>query len=628
MIAFLLKYRQVFKITADVVIWAVLPLVAFWLRLESEVINYFSDILLISLFSLPIKALFVFYLNRKKRSWQYSSTKEIIILTSAIGVYTIIYSFFAFVDFGFVFLPKSVPLIESILAIISLGGLRLAVRMTFNEEFFIRKNATKPKRILIAGAGNAGTMIAREMIRNPSSGYLPVAFLDDAVSKWGQSIMGIPVAGRTSQMNEISKKYNIDELIIAIPSVAGSVIKRLVEIARSSNIQFRIIPGLYDLIKGKVEINQIRKVDVEDLLRRSPITLDTKKIRVYLKDKRVMITGAGGSIGSEIVRQVAKFQPKTLILIGRGENSIYQIERGIKKEYPEIELDVKIADVRDYNTLERIFETCKPEVLFHAAAHKHVPLMEKNPSQAIFNNIGGTKNLVELALRFDIKHFVNISTDKAVNPTSVMGATKRISEYVVQNGAIKSKEDQFFVSVRFGNVLGSRGSVIPIFKEQIRIGGPVTVTHPDMIRYFMTIPEASQLVLQAGGLEKDGAVFVLDMGEPVKILDMAKELIKLSGLEPDKDIKIEFSGIREGEKLYEELLTSEEGTSMTQYEKIMIANNSALPTDFTRKLEKLFEIAKDGDGLKIRESLKDLVPTYHKNGDEIEKTNKKFKETV
>ena len=628
MISILLKYRQFFKFTADVFLWSLMPILAYWLRIESNILEYQSDILKIIFFSFPVKMLFVYFLIQTKRSWQYSSTKEILILASSIALYSILFFAIGLIGIEGLFIPLSVPLIEGFLSILALGALRIVVRVVFNEDFFKKKGKIKQKRILIAGAGNAGVMIAREMIRNPRSGYLPVAFLDDAIINWGQNIMGIPVVGRTSQMSEVAKKYSVDELIIAIPSVAGDVIKRLVELARSSNLQYRIIPGLYDLIKGKVEIDQIRRVDVEDLLRRAPVSLNTDKIKIYLKDKRVMVTGAGGSIGSEIVRQIAKFDPKLIVLLGRGENSVYNIQRYMRKDFPEINVIVKICDVRDYNTLSQIFEETQPEVIFHAAAHKHVPLMEENPSQAIFNNIGGTRNLVNLSLDFSVKHFVNISTDKAVNPTSVMGASKRISEYVVQQGAKLSKQGQNFVSVRFGNVLGSRGSVIPIFKEQIRMGGPVTVTHPEMVRYFMTIPEASQLVLQAGALDKNGAVFVLDMGEPMKIVDMARELIKLSGLEPDKDIKIQFSGIRDGEKLFEELLTAEEGTSMTQFEKIMVANNSGLPENLTEKLDNLFQVAKSGNGILIKEKIKELIPSYHKNDEEINITNKKFKETI
>jgi FlaA1/EpsC-like NDP-sugar epimerase len=324
----------------------------------------------------------------------------------------------------------------------------------------------------------------------------------------------------------------------------------------------------------------------------------------------VLVTGAGGSIGSEIIRQVVRFSPDKVILVGRGENSIFEAMREFNEKFPDILFEVKICDVRDITTLEDVFKQTRPEVVFHAAAHKHVYLMEQNPAQAILNNVGGTKNLATLSLEYGVKYFVNISTDKAVNPTSIMGASKRIAENVILQAASKAKEDQVFVSVRFGNVLGSRGSVVPIFKSQIAKGGPITITDPDMIRYFMTIPEASQLVLQAAALNMNGAVFVLDMGEPVKIVDMARDLIRLSGLEPDKDIKIVFTGKKEGEKLYEELLTSEEGTEMTQYEKVMIARKNNISDSFEEKLDRLFDATNTGDKELIKAGIHEIVPTY------------------
>jgi FlaA1/EpsC-like NDP-sugar epimerase len=324
----------------------------------------------------------------------------------------------------------------------------------------------------------------------------------------------------------------------------------------------------------------------------------------------VLVTGAGGSIGSEIIRQVVRFSPDKVILVGRGENSIFEAMREFNEKFPDVRFEVKICDVRDITTLEDVFKQTRPEVVFHAAAHKHVYLMEQNPAQAILNNVGGTKNLATLSLEYDVKYFVNISTDKAVNPTSIMGASKRIAENVILQAASKAKEDQVFVSVRFGNVLGSRGSVVPIFKSQIAKGGPITITDPDMIRYFMTIPEASQLVLQAAALNMNGAVFVLDMGEPVKIVDMARDLIRLSGLEPDKDVKIVFTGKKEGEKLYEELLTSEEGTEMTQYEKVMIARKNNIIDSFEEKLDRLFDATNTGDKELIKAGIYEIVPTY------------------
>jgi FlaA1/EpsC-like NDP-sugar epimerase len=411
-------------------------------------------------------------------------------------------------------------------------------------------------------------------------------------------------------MEKSVSQFKIDEILIAMPSESGEVIRRVVDEARKTDAKYRIIPSIYDLISGKVTINQIRNVDVEDLLRRKPVELNSDIIKNYTKDKIILVTGAGGSIGSEIVRQLSRFEPQKVVLLGRGENSIHQLMNEIQYNFSSLNYATEIGDIRDKQTMERLFQKYKPQVVFHAAAHKHVPLMEANPEQAIFNNVCGTQNLVQLAIDFGVTHFVNISTDKAVNPTSVMGATKRISEQIVQWGANQTDNGEVFVSVRFGNVLGSRGSVIPKFKEQIKRGGPISITHPDMVRYFMTIPEASQLVMQAGALNMNGSVFVLDMGEPVSIETMARDLITLSGFEPDKDIEIEYTGMRPGEKLFEELLTAEEGTDMTQHEKIYVAKSLDVLGDISHKLDQLEQVAHDGDHERIKQSIKDLVPTY------------------
>ncbi len=608
--SFFYDHRKWFKLGTDIVVWSSLTFLAYLLRLEEDIVGHLPDILLISMVLVPLKAAFIFIFGHLRRSWQYSSIKDLINLGKTILSFSILYFIAATILRGSLFLPLSIPIIEGLLALTLLGGIRFLVRVFYKEKVSSHRKEQKSKRVIIAGAGDAGTMIAREMLRHTEAAMEPVAFIDDAVNKWSQNLMGIPVAGRTSEMAQIAKKYRADELIIAMPSESGDVIRRLVEIARKCNLPYKTIPGLYDLISGKVGINELRDVDVEDLLRRKPVDLNTDKIKAYVTGRRILVTGAGGSIGSEIVRQISKFEPNCIVLLGRGENSIHNIVREMRVSFPDVKIHIKIADVRDYKTMDQVFKEIHPEVIFHAAAHKHVPLMEENPSQAIFNNVGGTRNLANLALDYDVDYFVNISTDKAVNPTSIMGASKRISEYIVQNAAKLARQNQVFVSVRFGNVLGSRGSVIPIFKSQIEKGGPITVTDPEMIRYFMTIPEASQLVLQAGALNQNGAVFVLDMGEPVKIVEMAKDLIRLSGLEPGKDIKIKFTGMREGEKLYEELLTAEEGTTMTQFEKIMVAKKSGLPDKFSQKLDDLFQVAEQGDKFAIKEMIHLLVPTY------------------
>ena len=423
--------------------------------------------------------------------------------------------------------------------------------------------------------------------------------------------MGLRVLGKLQELETLIPKHQVDEVLIAMPSASGDVIRSVVMAADDAKVKHRILPALYTLLNGEVSINRLRKVDVEDLLRRDPIRLDLDPISGYLANQVVLVTGAGGSIGSEIVRQIAAFHPKEVVLLGRGENSIFETVNGLESRYPHLKLVTCISDVRDWDSLEHLFETHRPSVVFHAAAHKHVHLMERNPAQAILNNVVGTRNLVELALKYDVHRFVNVSTDKAVNPTSVMGASKRVAEYLVEHAASQAKMGQSFVSVRFGNVLGSRGSVVPIFKRQIAEGLPITVTHPDMTRYFMTIPEASQLVLQAGGLAENGAVYVLDMGKPVKIVDLAKDLIRLSGLEVGKDIDIVYKGIQPGEKLFEELLTAEEGTTATRHSKIYMARKQGLPDEaFERSIEELVDAARSMDGARIRQALKRLIPTY------------------
>ena len=491
-------------------------------------------------------------------------------------------------------------------------GTHSAIRFHLKYRMVTFKKNKGLKNVLIVGAGESGVLMAKEMLKSSNANLRPVAFVDDDAAKIGSKMYGITVQGSIEDIPNIVLLKRIDEIVITMPSVSGDVIRRVVEFCTKTGKPFKIIPAIYDLISGKVNINALREVAVEDLLRRKSVNLDTYEIEKYISEKTVLVTGAGGSIGSELVRQICRFNPKHIVLVGRGENSIFEMKRSLRNELISISHSTKIADIRDYSTLEHIFKEQEPEVIFHAAAHKHVPLMEENPAQAILNNIIGTRNLVNLAVDHSVSYFVNISTDKAVNPTSVMGASKRISEQVVKWGALQAKKGEIFVSVRFGNVLGSRGSVIPIFKDQIKSGGPITVTHPDMIRYFMTIPEASQLVLQAAALKENGSIFVLDMGDPVNISDMARDLIRLSGLEPDKDVKIEYTGVRPGEKMFEELLTAEEGTSMTKYDKVFVAKNGYIFSDeeFSVKLDELLTLALEGDETKIREKIYEMVPSF------------------
>lgn len=538
------------------------------------------------------------------RVWEYASIGEIVSLFKALTLGTILSLLAVWMISGYK-VPLSIMLRQYETMLLLVGGSRFVwrvVRSTLLKQDGDRENA------LIVGAGDCGLMIVRELLHNPRATLKPVAFIDDDSRKLGNRIMGLPVVGNRSNIGQIVERYNVSEIIIAMPSVSRQEISSIIEACKKSKAKLKMIPMLDDLIKGKLNISRLRNVDVEDLLGRDPIKADLEGIANYVSDKVVLVTGAGGSIGSELCRQIAPFQPKRLLLLGHGENSIYTIEMEMRAKFPEVDIETIIADVQDRKRIEEVFRTYRPQVVFHAAAHKHVPLMERNPSEAIKNNVFGTRNVAECADMFQAERFVLISTDKAVNPTSIMGATKRIAEMFIQT--LDKTSSTRFVAVRFGNVLGSRGSVIPRFREQIARGGPVTVTHPEMIRYFMTIPEAVQLVIQAGAFAEGGEIFILDMGKPVKIVDLATDLIRLSGYEPHVDIEIEFSGIRPGEKLYEELLTSEEGLTSTKHDRIFVGkptqiNRAELEFSF-KKLEKIIS----GEEEPIKEVVKHLVPTY------------------
>ncbi|MCH8559045.1 MAG: polysaccharide biosynthesis protein [Balneolia bacterium] len=549
--------------------------------------------------------------NVQRQSWHNVSIRD---LTNIIYAVSFAFALSILLLWGTrsqVVIPWGVPFIDALLSVTALGIARVLARSSL-EKALIQQTSKKKtqKRVIIIGAGSAGVMMAREMLRHPEAGLKPVVFLDDDEAKHKQRFFDIAVYGTIEDLEHAVKKYKADLVLTAIPSVPDAI-RRVVEITGKLKVRHQILPRLSDLLNGKVSIKQMRDVDVQDLLQRKPVDLNTEEIKQYVTGKTILITGAGGSIGSEIVRQICGFKPRLLLLVGRGENSLYQLEQELKRYHSTIKYLPFVTDVRDEVSLERIFKKHRPELVFHAAAHKHVPLMEANPEQAVLNNVIGTSNLVELALKYDVERFVNISTDKAVNPTSVMGASKRVAEYVVESGAVRAGDDQHFVSVRFGNVLGSRGSVIPLFKEQIKKGGPVTVTDASMTRYFMTIPEASQLVLQAGGMDHNGAVYVLDMGEPVKIIDLARDLIKLSGLEPDKDVRIKITGSRPGEKLYEEILTAEEGTNRSKYEKIYMARKKEVGIDNLESvLAELKYFAEEGDELAIRRCFHEIIPNF------------------
>lgn len=476
------------------------------------------------------------------------------------------------------------------------------------------QNKNNAISVMIIGAGEAANAIVKEIVNSNFSTMVIRCIIDDDPGKAGKFIQGIKVVGGRDKIIEYADLYEIDEIIMAMPSASRQTISEILDICKDTNCKLRSLPGMYQLVNGEVSVSKLRDVEVEDLLGRDPIEVDLDSILDYVQGKTVLVTGGGGSIGSEIMRQVAGHNPKQLILVDIYENSAYDIQQELKINHPELDLVVLIASVRNTNRINWIFKTYKPDIVYHAAAHKHVPLMETSPNEAIKNNVFGTFKTAQAAAMNGVKRFVMISTDKAVNPTNIMGASKRICEMIVQT--FNRHYDTEFVAVRFGNVLGSNGSVIPLFKKQIMAGGPVTVTHPDIIRYFMTIPEAVSLVLQAGAYAKGGEIFVLDMGKPVKILDLAKNLIKLSGYRVDEDIKIEFTGLRPGEKLYEELLMDEEGLTETKNKSIFIGKPIELDEDVFFKLLKELKDESKNESSDIRPLVQEIVPTYKYKSDE------------
>ena len=512
---------------------------------------------------------------------------------------------------GMLMLEMKVPRSYFVLSFMALSAEEGLVRLSYRILTTIHlpgKQLKDGRRVLIAGAGTSGAVILKEMQTSPyAEGYV-VCFVDDDKNKVGKILNGVPIAGKREDIPRLVEKYKVDEIYIAMPSAPAKDRKEIIEICRETGCRVKILPGIYQLLNGEVSVGKLREVEIEDLLGREPARVNMDEILDYVWGKVVLITGGGGSIGSELCRQIAGHQPKQLIVFDVYENNAYDLQQELKEKFPGLNLVVLIGSVRNTHRVESVFEKYRPEIVYHAAAHKHVPLMEDSPNEAIKNNVFGTYKTAKAADKYGTKRFVLISTDKAVNPTNIMGASKRMCEMVVQMMNAKSKTD--FVAVRFGNVLGSNGSVIPLFKKQIEQGGPVTVTHPEIIRYFMTIPEAVSLVLQAGAYAKGGEIFVLDMGEPVKILDLAKNLIRLSGYEPDEDIPITFTGLRPGEKLYEELLMDEEGLQDTPNKLIHIGKPIAFDMEeFCVQLDRLYEVA-NLDSEAIRGEVKKIVPTY------------------
>ncbi len=557
--------------------------------------------------------------------WRYASIEELLYVTILMGIAVIVQAVFfdamRFIPYlALDTLPQSLPLIDGLISCIFIGGMRFSIRIV--ERINQQRIVFKPQdRVLIVGAGNAGVSLVQEMQRNPQLGFHPVAFIDDDPRKFRAYIRGIPVVGDRYQIPDVLKSLQIHKVIIAMPTVTGGVIREILDICKATGTQTSTLPGIHEILNGRVRVDSIRDVRIEDLLRREPVQIDIEQVAQFLKGKTVLITGSGGSIGSELCRQIFKCNPAEMILMGHGENSVFNIQQELEQLVQVLENEDKsprntphistfIADIRFKSRLEHAFELFQPDVIFHAAAHKHVPLMELNPVEAITNNVMGTKNLLELSLQYHVQHFVMISTDKAVNPTNVMGASKRVAEMLVLQAARESGKP--YVTVRFGNVLGSRGSVVPTFKKQIAAGGPVTVTHPDIRRYFMTIPEAVQLVLQATVLGRGGEVLMLNMGKPVKIVDLAKELIRLSGYEVNQDIEIVYTGLRPGEKLFEELFIPGEEYEATQHEKLLVVKNASgmIPENLAITVETLCQAALKNDTRFILFLLEQLVPGY------------------
>lgn len=543
-----------------------------------------------ALLSLAAYYVFSYFLNLYWRDWEYASVYEVITVVKCVSAAVIVSTIAGIVWFKTLVTWQFVVVLW-LLLVCAVGGVRLSMRI-FREYFVDSVVMENAKPTLIVGAGAAGTLLVRQMLMHPKMRMMPVAFVDDDQEKQRKDIYGVRILGTTKDIEKIVQHMGITKVVIAMPSLPNKKLNEVYDIARKTGAECVILPNIDEVMSGNLHVQQLRNVEIEDLLGRDPVELDQTLIEKQLRGKRILVTGAGGSIGSEICRQVSSFRPKELIILGHGENSIYQLNMELLGKYAEhFRITPVIADVQDRKRIFEVMEKYRPDVVYHAAAHKHVPLMEINPREAVKNNILGTRNVAEAANHAKVKTFVMISTDKAVNPPNIMGATKRLCEMIVQDMATKSDSTKY-VAVRFGNVLGSRGSVIPLFKKQIAKGGPITVTHPDIVRYFMTIPEAAQLVIQAGSLARGGEIFVLDMGKPVRIVDLAKNLIRLSGYSED-DIEIKFTGLRPGEKMYEELLNEGEINPKQIFPKIHIgiADNSKIDRvyDFIEKFENYSE---------------------------------------
>ncbi|MDY6793350.1 MAG: nucleoside-diphosphate sugar epimerase/dehydratase [Thermodesulfobacteriota bacterium] len=626
-----MKFKQFYKnfliiLLVDMLLLAASLIGAHLIRFEFSIpVNFMKSLIRILPWALLVKLICFYMFNLYRGMWRYTSISDLFNVIKASTVSTLLVVFFVLFKSGFIGYSRSVFLIDWCLTVFFIAGFRLGVRM-FYEQF--SKDQPSPsdfltafrvfahrkkdsKNLIIIGAGNCGEKIFREIHNNKELQYNVVGFLDDSKNKIGRTIHGIPVLGRIDDIIVLTKKVKANEALIAIPSARGRQMRRIVELCKSSAIPFKTVPGYGELINGRVTVNAIREVAYRDLLGREMVKLDEKQIGAYLAGQNVLVTGAGGSIGSELCRQICRFKPGSILLFERAESPLYEIELELKKNFADIKVVPILADIQHKLQIEKVFHQYEPQTVFHAAAYKHVPMLELQPWKALENNIQGTANLLEIVTKFNIERFVFVSTDKAVRPTNVMGASKRVAEMLVsaQNSCGHSKTR--FIIVRFGNVVGSVGSVVPLFKKQIENGGPVTVTHPEVTRYFMTIPEACQLILQAGAMGSGGEIYLLDMGTTIKISDMARDLIRLSGFEPDVDIKIEYIGLRPGEKLYEELITEGENVVPTGHEKIMVLKGMECNLQtLNGQIEDLTALAPKQDEGRIKTKLKEIVPEY------------------
>lgn len=620
------RLRNRHHLLIDAFLLCVACVLAYSLRFEgtSWIGTYGRDAATYLAVSLPIRLAIFYSLGMYSQLWYMASVAEMERVLFAALVGATASSALALVllpELGLLStrLPLGVVGLDALLGTGALAVSRFLPRVAWWRSH--RRASAHGERVLIVGAGQAGQMTVRELHANPQLGLTPVGFIDDDRAKHGHRLMDLPVLGAIADLPRILERYAVTQLVIAMPSVPGSVVREVVRIALEAGVGTRTVPGLYEILSGRVGVSNLREVEIQDLLRREPIRTDLAAVHGLVTRRTVMVTGAGGSIGSELCRQISRLDPARVILLGHGENSIFEIAQELREQTPQLRMSCIIADIRDRGRITDVFDRTRPDVVFHAAAHKHVPLMETNVVEAISNNVLGTWNVVMAAAEVGTPNFVLISSDKAVRPSSVMGATKRAAEQITQLAA--QRFGQHFVSVRFGNVLGSRGSVVPVFLRQIRAGGPVTITDPEMSRYFMTIPEAVQLVMQAATLGCGGDVFVLDMGEPVKIADLARDLIRLSGLQEGRDIEIKVTGRRPGEKLFEEIFFSGENIVPTSHPKVLSARNLDVTPNAAERIEALIRVSQQGAGdAELLAALRGIVPEYTRYGYELDVTDR------